>query len=220
MAGLNEDLAYKRSIERLYNSWNRRGMELISALLEDEVIKADIAIIRMLGKDKVVSGAMALLHKHQIPTLCFEVLAHYIDTGELNHFRMRSPVVVVNTGTNTAFPSLEINNGKKLKDRIDKEMFDNPHVYMVLEPECTRTDMEEFVRDYWSVLIQPQLDDFKPIKYQRIKPRTYTKRDQKIAKKITDGMSALEAIKDQGDISPEYARVIKHRESKKRRPKT
>lgn len=207
-----ERKTYKdKGVEFLYTEWQHRAVYYLRELINSgDPFMQDIQKVRADKDLSDVDKTYTIIAKYALPDSMAELLRHYILHDKINSFVMKPPVIAVSTKENIAGPSIAHNNGKSLKAMLDRAMKQVPDqwVYLVIDPDCTKTDFKEWIETYWDRYLQARLDALKPRKFKRVKISSYIKRNYEIYQHIViDGLPAKDIAK-KWNITPEYARKI------------
>lgn len=207
--------AYKGTgADMLYSDWNDRAVYSLNTLINsDKQFLKDIEAARAQKDIPDEQKALAIIRKYSLQYGMTELLCHYIATDQINAFYMRPPVVAVSTKENIAGPSVAHNDGRSLKRMLDAEMQRNPDewVYLLIDPECTQSDLEQWVKTYWKMFMQSRLDVLKATKSKRVNTRRFIKRDREIYEHIKTNKLPAKEIAAKYNLTTEYAIKIANR---------
>ncbi len=209
--------ADKRVTSKVINSWHERALKQFEPLLKNDHFLKDINILKEMESRHF--AVCFVLAKYHLTASCYELVDHYFETGELSIFVMRSPVYVVSELEDTALPvaPTSLGDGKGVKDWLEQRQAQIPErrIYLELDPECTRTDIETFILDWWSQLAQPRLDKARVSEKKRVEEWSFSRRDNDIYNHVRVEKKPAKDIAEKYGISPEYARIIAHRVAKR-----
>jgi hypothetical protein len=214
---IKQQLAQTPGAEKLYTDWQDRAANSLWDLIKtSKTFSEDVKDLRSNEKLTADDKALLLINKYAKHGLRFaatELVRHYIETDQVNPHVMRPPVIAVSTKENIAGPAVAHNNGSSLKKMLDTAMKEHPDnwVYLVVDPDCTKEDMLEWVNNNWDWFLQDRLDATKPYKFKRVKGSSYAERDQIIYEHIKVKKKPAHEIADKYNIDAEYARKIASR---------
>lgn len=210
-------LAQTPGATKLYTDWQNGAEASLKNLIENsKAFNADVAELRVnkqLSLDEKTLLLVSKYLKHGLMFAATELVRHYLEADEINSFFMRPPVIAVSTKENIAGPSVAHSNGASLKQMMEIAMqpTSSSWVYLILDAECTKEDMLEWVNNNWDWFLQDRLDAIKPYKFARVRVSSYSGRDQEIYEHIKVNHLPAKDIASKYNITPEYARKIASR---------
>lgn len=210
-------------VEPIYMEWHDRQVQKLKNLIEDKKFLEDIEMMKGTDWDDVPldQKVMALMVQYKCQVAMYELLECYFATGTINPHYMRFPVAAISTKRKSAAPNLVLNDGHQFYEFLESEYKRNPDrfLFLMVDPECTKTDMDQWVARWWTKIVKPMQDELHLTNVKRVRTSPNISRDRNIQEQIrVKKRPAKDVVKEvKGKVTEEYARQIAYRKSPRRK---